>query len=240
VEAENATQSPEVIWLLNSVAEQLKMPLTTIARHAELGQSAGKGGVADLSVIRTHAEAALTLVDSYMLGLQLMREQGSLALEPVSISSVLVETAHELDGLARQYKMRLELEIAGRYEPVMAHRFGLKAALLALGYALLESGPQAGGRNKNLLVLAAHRTAHGITTGLYGDYEHLNAATWRRARALRGKATQPMNALSGNGAGLFVAEAILGAMSAVLRAGKYNNQQGFAATLPPSQQLTLV
>jgi hypothetical protein len=191
----------------------------------------------DLTAIQTHAAAALTLVDSYLLGLQLMRDQSILQLEPVSVSSLLVETVHELSGFAKQYNTKLELSIGGKYEPVMAHAAGLKSALLSLGYALLEGySVQEGGR----LTLAVHRTPHGIVTGLYGDYERLSADSWRKALLLQGRAPRPLASLSGNGAGLFVAEAILQAMSTRLRVGKHQNQQGLATTLQPSQQLSFV
>lgn len=233
----SASQSQEVTGLLRSVAEQLKMPLTTIARQAELGQLTGDVQLTDLAVIRTHAVAALTLVDSYLLGLQLLKEQSVLALEPVSVSSLLVETAHQLDGIAKQYNTRLELRIAGKYEPVMAHARGLKSALLSLGYALLEGYPMEPGHN---LTLAVHRTPHGLVTGVYGDYERLNAEAWRKALELQGNAPRPFKALSSNSAGLFVANTILQAMETKLRVGRHLHQQGLATTLQPSQQLTFV
>lgn len=233
----SANQSQEATQLLRAVAEQLKTPLTTIARQAELGQMVGNTAFSDLFTIQQQATAALTLVDSYLLGLQLLRDQTNLVLEPVSVSSLLLDTAHELDGLAKRYGMELELHIAGRYAPVMAHTAGLKSALLALGYALLEGYPLGKGER---LILAAHQTPQGIVTGLYGKYEQLNADTWRRALALKGRAARPLPALSTNGAGLFVADAILQAMSTRLRVGRYLKQQGLATTLLPSQQLTFV
>jgi hypothetical protein len=237
VQGNGAIESQEITQLLRSVAEQLKLPLTTIARQAELGQLSGNSELVDLAAVRTQATAAMVLVDCYLLGLQLVQSQEMLALEPVSVSSLLVETAHELDAFAKQYDTGLDLRIAGKYEPVMAHRNGLKSALLALGYALLEGYPQPGSR----LMLAVHRTPHGIVTGLYGDYEALSAAHWRKALALQGKAPQPFGALcNGNGAGLFVAETILRAMETRLRVGRHLKQQGLATTLQPSQQLRFV
>lgn len=237
MQEDSATNSGAGAALLRSVAEQLKMPLTTIARQAELGQLTGQPDLTDLSAIRTHAAAALTLVDSYLLGLQLMREQANLELEPVSVSSLLVETAHELESFAKQYDTALELRIGGKYEPVMANQQGLKSALLALGYALLQGYPMPKGSRMSL---AVHRTPHGIVTGLYGDYEQLSSESWRKALALQGKAPKPLASLSGSGAGLFVADAILHAMESKLRVGKHQNQQGLAATLQPSQQLVFV
>lgn len=236
MQTQGGNDSQQATQLLRSIVEQIKSPLTAIARQAELGTLTGEPAVADLHAINTHAMAALMLADSYLMGLQLLREQASLALEPVSVSSMLTETAHELHGFAKQYGVDLELHIAGKYAPVMAHRTGLKSALLSVGYALLENTPLENSR----LTLAVRRTPHGIVTGLYGSFEDLNTERWRRALDLHGKAPQPLRALGSNGAGLFVAEAILQAMATRLRVGKHLKQQGFATTLQASQQLSLV
>lgn len=222
--------------LLRSIVEQLKTPLMAIARQSELGALTGEVAITDLRAISSHAAAALTLTDSYLMGLQLLREQSVLSLEPVSVSSMLAETAHELHGFAKQYGVDLDLHIGGKYAPAMAHRAGLKSALLSVGYTLLENTSKESSR----LTLAVRRTPHGIVTGLYGDFEDLSSQRWRRALELQGRAPQPLRAFGSNGAGLFVAETILQAMSTRLRVGKYFKQQGFATTLQSSQQLRLV
>lgn len=107
--------------LLLSVAEQLKVPLTAIARQAELGQLTGDAERVDPAAIRMQATAALTLVDSYLLGLELLRTEERLHLEPVSISSTLTDAAHDLDRFAQQYQVQLEVEIGGKYGPVMGN-----------------------------------------------------------------------------------------------------------------------
>lgn len=227
----------EEATLLQSVAEQLKTPLAIIARQAELGQLTGKMGLADVRSIHAQAATALTLVESYLLGLQLLYEQTELNLEPVSVSSLLVDVAHELDGFAKQYGTGLQLRIGGKYQPVMAHSRGLKSALLSVGYTLLESYPLSG----QCLTLAVHRTPHGIVTGIYGDYQEISSRHWRKALELQGRASQPFRALtSGSGAGLFVAQTILQAMTTRLRVGKHLNQHGLATTLQSSQQLQFV
>jgi K+-sensing histidine kinase KdpD len=223
--------------LLRSIAEQLTSPLTVISREAELASLSGSHFQPDAAVIHTQATAALTLVESYLLGLQLADQQIELTLEPVSVSSLLVDVAHELHGFAKQYDAALEVRIAGRYEPVMAHMAGLKSALLAVGYALLEGHSQPG---KNL-TLAVHRTPHGIVTGLYGDFEAVTSDHWDRALRLHGAAAQSFSAIcKGSGAGLFIANTILQAMATRLRVGRHQNMQGLATTLRPSQQLQFV
>ncbi|HUC89593.1 MAG TPA: hypothetical protein VMR45_02225 [Patescibacteria group bacterium] len=238
----NVTEGAAVDNLLASVAEQLKVPLTVIARHAELTQLTGRVDQSDMTNFRVQAESALQLVDSYLLGLQLMRDQAQLELEPVSVSSVLVDTAHSLGRYARQHHVEIELDIAGKYRPVMANAKGLRAALLSLGYGMVEA--QAAHQNPSLrkLVLATHRTPGGIIAGIYSTANYdLNAEQWRKALQLCGSAPQPFGQLgAGSSAGIFVADAIFRSMTTCLRVGRYAHQQGLAATLHPSQQLQFV
>lgn len=228
--------------LLISVAEQLKVPLTTIARQAEFGTLTGGGvGLAGATAISIQAAAALTLVDSYLLGLELLHEQTQLPLEPVSIASMLTDAAHDLDRFARQYNVQLEVEIAGKYAPVMSHPRALRAALLSLGFSLIEAQAAQEMKGPRRVILASHRTPHGIVTGIYGQYKALSADRWRKALGLYGKAQQPLAALSpGSSAGLFVADAILRSMETRLRVGRYQHQSGLAATFQPSRQLQFV
>ena len=227
--------------LLLSVAEQLKAPLTAIARQAELGQLTGQVELTDAAAIRTQATAALTLVDSYLLGLDLMHRQTRLQLEPVSISSTITDAAHDLSRFADHYNVQLEVEVQGKYGPVMSNPQGLRAALLSLGFAMVEAQAAQEIKGPRRVVLATHRTPHGIVTGVYGQYQKLSAEHWRAALGLAGRARQPISTLTpGNGAGLFVADVILRSMESSLRVGRYQHQSGLAATFQPSQQLTIV
>lgn len=227
--------------LLFSVAEHLKTPLTAIVRQAELGQLTGQAGLVDAAAIRTQAAAALTLLDSYLLGLNLMHSQMLLQLEPVSVTSTVVDVAHDLSRFAGCCNVQLEVEVQGKYGPVMSNPQGLRAALLSLGFALVEAQAVQDVSGPKRVVVAAHRSPHGIVTGVYGQYEKLSASHWRAALGLVGRARQPIATLtSGNGAGLFVADAILRSMETKLRVGRYQRQSGLAATLQPSKQLTIV
>ncbi|HSW99019.1 MAG TPA: hypothetical protein VLF71_04220 [Candidatus Saccharimonadales bacterium] len=231
---------PEANALLASVAEQLKVPLAVIARHAELGSMGGAAAL-DANLVATQADAALLLVDSYLLGLELLRAQTRLELEPVSVSSLLVDTAHDLHRFARQYGVDVQLETAGKYGPVMGNARGLKAALLSLGFALVEAQPALGGGARSRISLALHRTPQGIVAGVYSARQVVSADAWRRAQELCGAAAQPFTELgAGTAAGLFVADAILRSMDSRLRVGHYLRRGGLAATLQPSRQLQLV
>ena len=231
---------PEIQHLLVSVAEQLKVPLAIIARHAELGTMTGEVDRINASTIATHADAALLLVDSYLLGLELLQKQTQLELEPVSVSSLIVDIAHDLHGFASQYGIQIELQTSGRFGPVMSNSRGLKAAILSLGFAFIEA-QAADDSTPDRVILASHRTPNGVVTGLYGMSQTIGTEAWRRALSLYGTAKQPFTELSPNsGAGLFIADTILRCMDSHLRVGHYQQKGGLAATLQPSRQLQLI
>lgn len=222
--------------LLRALAEQLKLPLLQIAREAELAHAAQDSSA--LGTISYTADMALRLVDSYLLSVQL-QALPSLELEPVSVSAVLQDTAHRLNQLAKQYDCDLEVHLSGKYEPVMAHRQSLESAFATLGYAFIEAAPHEDVKHR--VVLGAHRSTHGLVAGIFGSQEGLNTDMLRRGKALFGSARQSMPGLSpAAGAGIFVADSLLKSMETQLHLSRHNKLSGLAATLIPSQQLSLV
>lgn len=223
--------------LLLSVAEELKLPLLQIARQAEQGRLSGE---TDLALVQSTADSALRLLDNYALGVRLALEPEELAIESVSVSSVLYDTGQQLDALAKSYGVSLELSIAGRYGPVLAHRQGLQAALVSLGAALIEALP-AQESTQLKLRLATHRSRYGIVAGLYADTKQLSNQALQRGRELQRSSRQPlMNLTHTSGAGIFVADTILHAMHLSLRASRHRNLYGLGTVLQPNHQLQLV
>jgi hypothetical protein len=222
--------------LLLSIAEELKWPLLQIARRAELAQTS-----ADFAAIQTAADSALQLLDNYALSVRLQLAPQTFELEPVSVSSVLYDAGQRLNALACSYGVDLELSIAGRYEPVMAHRAGLEAALVSLGTSLIEALP-AQGDTQLKLQLATHRCRYGIVAGLYTDDPKLSLQNLAIGRGLQAAASrQPLPALTHTaGAGIFVADTLLSAMKLKLTASRHHRLYGLGAVLPPSNQLQLV
>jgi hypothetical protein len=223
--------------LLLSVAEELKLPLLQITRQAEQAQLTGE---TDLKTIQATAGSALKLLDNYVLGIRLALEPEQLALESISVSSVLYDTGQQLDALAKNYGVALELNVAGRFGPVLAHRQGLQAALVSLGAALIEALPAQ--ENPQLrLQLATHRSRYGIVAGLYADTKQLSNEALQRGRALQRQSRQPlMNLTHTSGAGIFVADTILRAMRLNLTASRHHRLYGLGAVLQPNRQLQLV
>lgn len=223
--------------LLLGVAEELKIPLLQIARQAEQGQLTG---ATDLAKIQSTADSAANLIDNYILGVQMAIQPELLEVESVSVSSVLYDASQQLAGLAKSYGVELDLSIAGRYGPVMAHRKGLQAALVSLGAALIEALPaQEGAQLK--LQFATHRSRYGIVAGLYSDTKKLSTDVLQKGRKLQRQSRQPLNKLSHtSGAGIFVADAILSSMDLKLTTSRHHNLYGLGAVLKPNHQLQLL
>lgn len=226
--------------ILQVLAEQMKLPLLQIARRAELAQTSSNP-LAFLDSIELTADSAMRLIDNYLLSTKLARDQVYLQLEPVSVSAVMNETAHQLAKLAKQYNCEIEMHLSGKYEPVMAHRAGLEAALTSLGYVFIEAQSSLPRERRPLIKLAAHRSRFGIVTGMFAGLDGLSADMYRRARNIYGHARQPLTQLaSTSGAGVFVADSLLSSMSTHLRIARHQKLTGLAATFAPSQQLSLV
>jgi len=224
--------------LLLSVIEQMKLPMMHIARLAELQAAAGGQGVAEM---RASAQAGLRLLESYELGVRLVaRHTSFFEVEPVSVAGVLYDAAQELKPYAEAYGVTLELQLDGKYGPVMAHRQGLQTALVSLGSALVEALPAHDTTDKRLR-LSAHRCRYGIVAGAYGDLPGISTESFRTGRQLFGASRQPLNAfLSGSGAGVFVADALLRAMQSHLSASRHHRQYGLGAVLMVNPQLRLM
>lgn len=223
--------------LLLSVAEELKLPLLQIARQAEQGQTQGE---LNLAAIQATADSALKLLDNYAFGVRLATNPEPLAPESVSVASVLYDTGQQLTNLAKTYGVELELNIAGRFGPVLAHRKGLQAALVSLGAALIEALPAQ--ENQQLkLQLATHRCRYGIVAGLYAANPNLTNQALQRGRDLKKHSRQPLlNLTHTSGAGIFLADSILSAMNLRLRASRHHSLFGLGAVLRPNHQTRLV
>ena len=224
--------------LLLSIAEQMKMPLMQISRQAEL---ANYGMKPNLDQIQTLADNALQLIDSYSLGLQLSRQLGyELVPEAVSVASVLYDADQQLKALARLYDVQLELNIGGKFEPVMAHKKGLQSAIVGLASALIEALP-AHADGQPMLQLATHRCRYGIVAGVYAGIPGLSSDALKKGRRLYGLSRQPMVDISHNsGSGIFVADAIFKAMRLKLHVSRHHRLYGLGVVLQPSSQLVLV
>lgn len=226
--------------LFLGLAEQLAGPLYTMSRLSELAANNDSHGAAERwRMVRTIADSSLQLVESYALSLRVHGKVTPLRLEPVTVSSLLYNAATSLAPFARQYGVAIELEPGPRTHPVMADRTVLQSAFESLGQVFIMAEAEA---DKHSPVrLSAHRSRYGIVAGLYGGSIQLGIDSLRGARAVQGRARQPLQQLvSGPAAGVFVADSLLQTLAARLHVARYHSLSGLAATLQPSSQLQLV
>jgi hypothetical protein len=226
--------------LFLSLVEQLSRPFLQIARLSELQTAAsGTETQPEWRLVQAIAGSSLQLVESYALSLRVNGQVTPLELEPVTVSSLLYDTAQSLKPYAQHYAVELELEPGPKLQPILADRVVLQSAMTALGQVFVLS--QAESEEPMPVRLAAHRSRYGVVAGLYGQAAGLGADSLRRAQQLHGTARQPLQRLvSGPAAGVFVADSLLKALSARLHVARYRNLTGLATTLQPSQQLQLI
>ena len=226
--------------LFTTLAEQVKLPFVAIAHAAELSRmNPGQDELERLfKTISITSEAALKLIDGYLLSVQLQHEP-TLALEPVSLGSVLYDTAHRLDKYAKAHDCTVELRVEGKYGPVMARQEVIETAMESLGYSFIEAASNQGSRTK--VILMVRRTRQGMSTGVFSDTDRLSGTLFKQAKVLKGVARQPLgNFSAGSGAGVFVADALFAWLDSPMRVARFKAMQGLAATLIPSRQLSLV
>lgn len=226
-----------VIRAFQSVAEQTKLPLTHIARMAELGTMTQD--ITHLDSIQTTASSALELLDSYLLSLQLSANWLAPELETVSLPAVLQDVAHTLQQC--NPGRTIELDIPLRSMPVIAHPLGLATALQNLGQAMLDMNSEPQDAKPERTLLAIHSSRAGLVAGAFANMQRLQTLALRRAKTLHGQARTPFAQLTSTpSANVFVADVLLGTMSSSLRLARHQQLPGLAATFLPSKQLSLV
>lgn len=225
--------------LLKVVVEQIKTPLLHIARQAELASSGG--AMLDSNSVSSIADMAIKLIDSYLLSLPVL-EQSELQLEPISLAAVLRTAADNLSGLAKLYDCQVELNITGRFAPVMGQQRQLEAAFTMLGFSFIEAQKPDSYKGKSRCIhLTSFKTHKGVAGGIFSTGMEFGNEELNRGLAAVGKARQTLPSISqGSGAGIFIADAILNNLASKLRVAHYHKMSGLAATLIPSRQLELL
>lgn len=228
----------EALLHFKNFAQTIKLPLHQMARAIETANITGD--TAALQTSLSASESLTSIINSYILSLDLQLQADGVQLQPISLGAVLSEVAHVLSPAAAQQGYDVELCIDGKFEPVMAHHEAVIAAMTNIGQALIDARSVVSTSRRPIIRLAVHRTGHGIVGGIFTDLDGINAANLRRARQLKGVALQPLNQLLSSGAGgVMIADVLLAAMSGGLRSARFQKLQGLAATFTPSQQLAL-
>lgn len=219
--------------MLSAVAQHMKLPLLYMRQHAELVRS---GAEFSPDIIETAADSGMLLIENY-LHWQRVAEQGeSLDMHQSSLSSLLYDVAHSLERIAKSYNAQVQLDISGKYGPVMTHQRTLEAALVSLGLSYIEAA-----QDDSPVVLGVHRSRWGIVAGVYSHSNNVSAEMFKCGQRLVGRSLQPMPIVSHSSmSGFLIAAGLLDVLSTRLRVAKHRGMQGLATTLTPNPQLALL
>lgn len=231
--------------VLVALSDDLALPLMQIKTTLELldgSKLSAKNSLEHTQTMAMSSQAGLQLIEAYRLALMAQNE-AALPLEPVSVGAVLQEAAHQLAPYAQSYDTEIQVDIQRKLTPVLTNKQTLAAALHCLGASFIRAQAaqnESPGRHK--LMLGAHRSSNSvISTGVFSDVRGLSDRSLRMARALAGKARQPLNGFpSGTASGILIADILCGAMWAPLRAVAHRNMHGLATAVPISKQLQFV
>lgn len=237
-------RAAQAYGLLNALSNDLALPLLQIKTGLEiLDRKKLKPELADstLEQLNLSTVSGLQLIEAYKLVLQ-AEDNLNQPFEPVAIGAVLQDVAQQLTDYAKRYDTNLQVDVQGRMTPVLAHQPSLFAALEVLGYSLIRAQSAQPGRKKKLLVLGAHRGSESlISAGVFGNVNGISDKALRGARALAGKARQPLPGLpAGAASGVLVADMLCSAMWQPLRSAAHNGLHGLATVVPVSKQMQLI
>lgn len=236
--AVSANQSEnEGFGVLRNVAEDLKTPLLRIVSGLQLNRLEGLNDTRD---VETVADAALRLLDSYILSTQCYAGQQQLPLEPVSVQAAIYDSSQYLAKLARLQGYEAEFRIQRNIGLAMAHQQALMGALTGIAYSLLYNKEHSK-TTKQRLIFRLRTTRQGIDAGLFSEGFQISAEGLQSLRALRGSARQlTPDFAHGSSAGIVIADKLLNAMGSELRPARFGRLSGLSLTLVPSRQLSLI
>ncbi len=242
---QNLEQLAEQRALLAALSDDLALPLLQIKSGLELlklEDFAKKSFPEHANNMALSVEAGLQLIEAYHLALSISSDIQALPLEPVAVGAVLHDVAHQLTPYAKLYSTNLEVQVKGRLTPVLAHKPSLAAAMRVLGASLIRAQAAEKRQKSYQILLAAHRSPDNvIATGVFSNMAGLSDRTLRTARALAGRARQPLaNVPAGAASGVLIADMLCAAMWQPLRASAHQGLSGLSTAVPTSKQLNFV
>lgn len=227
-------QHPTSNQLLGSLAQELKTPLTLIARHAELEglNTENKSFYA----LQDTAEQAMKLIDGYLLMAQSEYGQASLPLQTIGVGSVIYDVIEEFRPYAKENKFIISSEIND--DIVMTHPEGLRTALWCM--VRLAADHSSNGSRSEIFIKAGRAKDKSIAVSVLSGFE-VTKRDIDLARELQGKSHLSASMTShSSGIQLAIADILTSSIGASLKPAKGRGLTGLSMKLLKSQQLQLV
>jgi len=212
--------------LLVNIVEHLKLPLTNISLKSEYS---------NLPEIKSLADNSIRLIDGFVLGMNL--SQNELNLEPVSVSEIMSDAAHNLSKTAKMYNCNLRLKIEGKFAPVMGRKEEMESALTLIGQTVIESNLS---KDKEIII-NAYKSRDKIIAGVFTSELKITNESLKKAIASAGLVRQGLPDFSyGPVAGIYAADILLTKLASKLQIFRHNNLSGLAGNFVQSKQLSLI
>lgn len=217
---------------LRALAKELKIPLTAIAREADLYRIDG---------ISRKAADVMTLLDGYLLAAQTEYGQLNFPMETTCIGSIMYEISQDIRELAAEQNITIST-ITNSQGAVTTNRRGLKIALGCLAQMAAVSEGEEGSVTKGELKLVSYEKRNGNTVaGVLSSRLYLTPRDLKRADLLYGDShiTLSTQAL-GSGIRLAIAKQLADSLGARLLPLRRDGLGGIGLELVKSQQMQLV
>ena len=230
--------------LLLALSDDLALPFLQVKSSIEVAGNENYSGATMLEQaknIHLSSEAGLLLVEAYRMLLksdQILLE----AFEPVAIGAVLEEVAHRLSDYAKEYGVQIQVDVQGRFAPILAHTASLELAIEVLSASIIRAQASQNSGKAARIVLGAHKSSEGLlAAGVFSDVRGLSDKSLRAARSLLGRAHQPLpHVPPGSASGILVADMLCESLWQPLRKSAHRSMDGLATNLPISKQLEFI
>jgi signal transduction histidine kinase len=227
---------------LVAAAHELKTPLAIIAHLAssledELLVTPAQRQ-ASLRRIQLSAERTMRLIQGLTTSYRLSEQQLSLALnlQPVNITQVCEEVAHEITPFAKVQGQELQLRLGQRSQLVVGDRELLHSVLFnLLDNAIRHTPPGAS------VSMHIRRRTEVVRVCVHDSGPGIQPSDMTQLKQRLGKQTQPIiTRSSGSGLGLYIAGQLAGAMGGRVGVGTVKAGADFHVDLLHSHQLSFV
>lgn len=238
----SVSTSEDYMQSLVAAAHELKTPLAIIAHLASALEDESlvtpESRRESLQRIQLSADRTMRLIQGLTTSYRLNEQQLSLALnlQPVNISQICEEVAHEITPFAKVHNQTLQLQLGQRSQLVVGDKELLHSVLFnLLDNALRHTPPEAEvrmhlRRRSELVRVCVHDSGPGI-----------KASDMTQLKQRLGKQTQPIvTRSSGSGLGLYIAQQLAGAMGGRVGVGTVKSGADFHVDLLHSTQLSFI
>lgn len=227
---------------LIAAAHELKDPLTTLrflleCVSTEYLQESNRQMYAKRAELLSRQ--MLRTIDGLLEGytLQSSSQQLLVNCEPVNISAIAEQAAHELGPYADQYQQRIEVHKTQRQHIILANKNILNKILFQLMHTMMRAN------HKDSVVgltFSQQKKEHTATIMVSGD-QFLPGNSWRKeSQHAMGATKRPLRHHPTSGLDLFVAQTLTEAMGGTMASAQKAGKQTYRVQFHSSRQLNLL